>query len=109
MKQRKRKQYNGSIKLKVGALKRSTKLISLLAGLVKKKRERAQRKKKLEMKKKQLQQTSQKYKGSLQITTSNYMSTKWTTQKKSTNPQKGTIVQDKTGRNRKDEWNNHKY
>ena len=46
---------------------------------------------KLDMKKK-LQQTSQKYKGSQETTTSTYMPIKWTTKKKWTNYQKGIII-----------------
>ena len=55
-----------------------------LARFIKKKRERT-KSIKLEMKKEKLQQTMQKYKGSYEITTSNYMPIKWTIWKKWTN------------------------
>ena len=51
-----------------------------LARLIKK--ERRIKSTKLEMKKERLQQTIQKYKGSEETITSNYMPIKWTTWKK---------------------------
>ena len=46
------------------------------------------------MNKEKLQQTPQKYKGSKETTTSNYIPIKWTTWKKWTHSQKGTISED---------------
>ena len=47
------------------------------------------------------QQTTQKYKGSLETTISNYMPIKWTRWKKWTNSQKVQLSKTEPGRNRK--------
>ena len=63
MKQKQRKPQKRSVKLKVGFLKRSTKLINPQPDFLRKK-QRGLKSIKLEMKKEKLQWTSQKYKGS---------------------------------------------
>ena len=63
---------------------RINKLDKPLARLIKKQREKNQINK-IEMKMERSNQTSQKYKGSLETTISNYMPIKWTTWKKWTN------------------------
>ena len=63
-----------------------------LARLIKKLRERI-KSTKLEMKMEKSQQTTQKYKGSLETTISNYMPIKWTMWKKWTNSWKSTTFQ----------------
>ena len=61
-----------------------------LARLIKKKREESSQQK-LEMKNERLQQAMKKYKGSRETIMSNYMPIKWTTWKKWTNSQKGSV------------------
>ena len=65
--------------LKAGFFEKTNKIDKPLARVIKKKRERAQINK---ISSKKLQLTPQKYKGLLQITISNYMPVKQTTQKK---------------------------
>ena len=65
------------MKLRSGSLKRKIKLIKLYPNSSRKKGRGP--KSKSEMKTEKLQPTSQKYKGSQEITTNSYMPIKWTT------------------------------
>ena len=61
------------------------------------------------MKMERSQQTTKKYKGSLETTISNYMPIKWTTWKKWTILRKVQFSKTEPGRNRKSSQTHHKH